>query len=379
MVTFDRFRAQENDGRQVQRKEVGPCDRTLTLRQSSLEKLSKHLVVCSDGPRERGLSSRVARLWQAVAKMADHSAERQTLTSAFATWRHSLEETHRRRRDAFVDSLSEQTQSAKHRCVILERASQRGPLLLAMAAWRLHVRSLRHRKHLLQAAYWTSRVTEQVAQSAWRLFMAWRVAMESTTSVEQPPRDIRHARTLSTADVSQTDETHLESLHETRRELRKNPSRGVVVVSPARSRPRCGTDRTPLGRQARSPRQASSDVRKLRLEVEDAACCVTPTQRNVDMPRGPERFFYDRASYTGCARFGGPSVRAEEAAPRSACGTPRAGPDPQTPARSRKKCIPSPNGALDGGGCSPKHSPEGNFCRLSERVRAPLRVASCVQ
>merc|ERR1711920_1066530 len=26
------------------------------------------------------------------------------------------------------------------------------------------------------------------------------------------------------------------------------------------------------------------------------------------LPRGPERFFYDTARYTGCARYGGPSV-----------------------------------------------------------------------
>jgi len=32
------------------------------------------------------------------------------------------------------------------------------------------------------------------------------------------------------------------------------------------------------------------------------------TDARRDLPRGPERFFYDTSSYTGCARFGGPAV-----------------------------------------------------------------------
>eukprot|EP00927_Polykrikos_kofoidii_P049239 TRINITY_DN43325_c0_g1_i1.p1 TRINITY_DN43325_c0_g1~~TRINITY_DN43325_c0_g1_i1.p1 ORF type:complete len:543 (+),score=56.80 TRINITY_DN43325_c0_g1_i1:119-1630(+) len=46
--------------------------------------------------------------------------------------------------------------------------------------------------------------------------------------------------------------------------------------------------------------------------VEGSTVARIPPQRHggteSQMPRGPERFFYDVASYTGCARYGGPAV-----------------------------------------------------------------------
>lgn len=71
------------------------------------------------------------------------------------------------------------------------------------------------------------------------------------------------------------------------------------------------------------------------------------------LARGPQRFFYDTASYTGCARFRGPDVVDRLSASSKIGGSPRVVQSldrQETP--SRKRLIPAPSGALTVG-CSP--------------------------
>lgn len=55
------------------------------------------------------------------------------------------------------------------------------------------------------------------------------------------------------------------------------------------------------------------------LVTRDLGLQAPATETKKALPRGPERFFYDSTTYTGCARFGGPSVVDKENGGAAAC------------------------------------------------------------
>merc|ERR1719215_863639 len=64
-----------------------------------------------------------------------------------------------------------------------------------------------------------------------------------------------------------------------------------------------------LSSMVSSPRLSAS-VPVLQPTLGGGAPCRRPSHH-----RGPERFYYDRSSYTGCARYGGPSIDGKENGP----------------------------------------------------------------
>jgi len=69
------------------------------------------------------------------------------------------------------------------------------------------------------------------------------------------------------------------------------------------------------GRRATSPGASGSPRHRSPSAYNGSPCTprwvdATPAfTQDVSLPRGPERFYYDTTTYTGCARYGGPTVR----------------------------------------------------------------------
>jgi len=251
------------------------------------------------------------------------------LLESFTAWRAVLDQVAQRRREALFESLREQTRAAQRRAEAAEgalrlagrldqRQSAYPPKLLFRAWSSLSVLSRQHRK-LADVAY-----QDEVRRRALQVLLAWRG--EALSSHRQQPEALEPDDTVQEDKTpcleSLLDELSVPSVTDGRERTASSPPRKEALQArPARlSRCRSAPVDCPAFRQAAvsstygvqvqpagkpsssmSPRQP---LGQLQGNSHEAPASDADGKR----VKGPERFFYDTSSYTGCARFGGPLV-----------------------------------------------------------------------
>mmetsp|Transcript_28675 Transcript_28675/g.63382 ORF Transcript_28675/g.63382 Transcript_28675/m.63382 type:complete len:232 (+) Transcript_28675:1-696(+) len=192
----------------------------------------------------------------AASAMAERWQRHTTLTATFGAWRCAAEESQRLKREALFGALACQLDAARCTARIIETCCRR--------RW------------------------EEVLSA--RVFRAWNTAAAS-----------EHATLVALAFVGW-------------RRLRQKASHEATVSSEvpiagttsSRRRRRASTSDCPwLGKPLASSDEVLEQHPPRGYPQRIAETEVEPTKRHL---RGPERFFYDRSGYTGCARFGGPCI-----------------------------------------------------------------------
>ncbi|CAK9025343.1 unnamed protein product [Durusdinium trenchii] len=199
------------------------------------------------------------------------------LFDVFGAWKDLRDAAVQLRREALFDALRTQLDMAQRRTRAAEVATStgaRGPLrawvLLILRTWRSAAELWRQRQRLAEVAF-----QEELRRRAFRVLLAWRNFHEKT------PRE----------PVQPVAAPMLESL--------------LVDLQPKEKLLSRTRQRSPL--RTAEQRNANGAVltaqRSPRAEGDEEDEPKRPT-----LLRGPERFFYDTSSYTGCARYGGPMI-----------------------------------------------------------------------
>lgn len=193
------------------------------------------------------------------------------------------------RREALFDALRGQLNSAQRRCRAAELCLAKGQseagaicLRAGLRAWRSLAKLCRQRAKLADAAY-----QEFVRRSASLILWAWRTCLSSRVgdfeNSEQPENTALDC--LLVDFCSSLEDRTEEGCHQT--DLCEKPAAG----KPSGVAGFASFERQPL---------ASVAIQNARSTLADA--------EDAKRMRGPERFFYDTSSYTGCARYGGPMI-----------------------------------------------------------------------
>uniref|UniRef100_A0A7S1EV25 Uncharacterized protein n=1 Tax=Noctiluca scintillans TaxID=2966 RepID=A0A7S1EV25_NOCSC len=274
----------------------------------------------ADGEALTAARLEAARLRTVVLRMVNRAWRRDVAVRVFASWKEIMESVRRKRRDAFVDAMGVQMQVAQRRCAGFERVTEQSSLRDSFVAW-CGVHTL-GRHHL--AVEWINerRLLDGAAFCVWRALCAW---AQLKSGAKRPlacsPPGSRQCSPLSSARAKGGAGNTLRgvkagrmSVSNSEHSLRKSNSvlSGLGGV---------------LGSTGDSHRRAVS-VRR------------NDDSEGARLARGPERFFYDTSSYTGCARYGGPSVVDRS----NSCSE---------ELKSRRKRFTGPVGLLGGGACSP--------------------------
>lgn len=247
------------------------------------------------------------------------------LMLSLAGWRCALEDSQRRRREGIFDSMAHQVKAAKQRCRAFEQVSQQSEQVitdlqmsslqqLVISAWRTGIVTIREQE--------PRDVSANVRHSLQRRHSTCAVPTVpiTRTSTSPVPGGLPAGGSLSVphggalGQLCRGNHERASSCHQDFGPLSARPptSRSSRDSSVERSRPKTPSAGHPdaaastasfayksssqrSGRQAFGTRDVSS-VEAASVEIKKP------------LPRGPERFFYDTTGYTGCARFGGPSV-----------------------------------------------------------------------
>mmetsp|Transcript_32102 Transcript_32102/g.75024 ORF Transcript_32102/g.75024 Transcript_32102/m.75024 type:complete len:483 (+) Transcript_32102:100-1548(+) len=216
---------------------------------------------------------------------------RRYLLNSFGAWKRLVDTSAQMRREALFDALRGQLDSAQRRCRAAELCLAKGQaeagaicLRAGLRAWRSLAKLCRQRAKLADAAY-----QEFVRRSASLILWAWRTCLSSTRvedfeNPEQPENTALDCLLVDSCPNLEEDMTE-EPCHQT--DLCEKPAAG----KPSGVAGFASFERQPL---------ASVAIQNARYTLADA--------EDAKRMRGPERFFYDTSSYTGCARYGGPMI-----------------------------------------------------------------------
>ncbi|CAE7265020.1 unnamed protein product [Symbiodinium microadriaticum] len=214
---------------------------------------------------------------------------RRCLLKCFGAWKRLVDTSAQLRREALFDALRGQLNSAQRRCRAAELCLAKGQseagaicLRAGLRAWRSLAKLCRQRAKLADAAY-----QEFVRRSASLILWAWRTCLSSRVgdfeNSEQPENTALDC--LLVDFCSSLEDRTEEGCHQT--DLCEKPAAG----KPSGVAGFASFERQPL---------ASVAIQNARSTLADA--------EDAKRMRGPERFFYDTSSYTGCARYGGPMI-----------------------------------------------------------------------
>ena len=264
--------------------------------------------------------------------------QRRRLLNCLAGWKRLVELSAQVRREALFDALRRQLESAQRRCSAVEHCFAKAQshelmnwIRSGLKAWRSLAQLCNQRKKLASAAY-QDVVRHHASLVLWswqRICLAAEEGVKSIHSAAVPEPTASLDSLLvdfcpgcngggNSTEVSEASE------HPVLAELCEKPAAGKPSGVVPRSR---SPERLPL---------ASVAMQNARLLSAD----VDESKRK----RGPERFFYDTSSYTGCARYGGPMIidkKENTAGPAAAAATKAAGPNcsakPQGQAQAQAK------------------------------------------
>lgn len=315
-------------------------------------------IPCTDFEAKQVPSScadrRQARLHHALVTLTLQGAKQQCQATALAAWVRGTAEARQSRREALFDAMGRGMRQAEGcRALLGQRMACRVPLQRSLLVWRAAVLLLRQQQQLrFQGACQAALVASHCHAEAlsWRILLAWH-SLVPISPISREPADVpqepepcpeegvwprvpglwsmvadeterrkSQARTSPTAEQPRRCPGRLlRSSSSPRQGMAEDTSPKVPTASsapklsfksPARSPTRVGALSPPIrspgvltpcwadieGRAGGTSSSGSSPQGVILPEKQQAQC------------KGPERFFYDTTSYTGCARFGGPTV-----------------------------------------------------------------------
>lgn len=250
----------------------------------------------------------MSRALAATSRMVDAMERHKTLSLMMACWRLFAEESQKNRREKMFDAMMEQTKFAKSRCQAYQKLSDRClqvieasqmPVLLQLviSAWRSGVWQARERRQQ----------EDTIGDS---MAMETEVAAPMGGSMSVPLSQSLSSVVGFTGSMSVPHGSgvagRLQRSYSCQLELGAASPKMVVRAPRPSSTDRARHPSPTLGYDAAAnqrPNTARSGRQPL-VPLEEGA--VTETKKPIR--RGPERFFYDTTGYTGCARFGGPTV-----------------------------------------------------------------------
>lgn len=352
-----------------------------------------------------------SRALAAALRLADELARHRDLSLLVRCWRRAAEDSQRQRREALFDAMAQQVEAVKRRCSAFEALSARcveasdGPAVLQLVtlSWRCMARSAREQRGLEALASWSSRHREAALHSWWaaRAFAAWArggdEAAPAAVGAEHSgaaPSDEPGGNWTTEASKLPYDDLRLEDqagpdgkmqlaqkdianpAHKTLRRpssLQRRHSHHSLGPPPGSLQrsgivggslnvpcggllsPRCGATGYPTcAAQTGAADRGGFRAAPGSMSVPYGGCwagCQTPApEPKKSLPRGPERFFYDSTTYTGCARFGGPSVVDKENVAGAAAGRAKASPA-YPPASSPRIAPQTASTSSLGGAC----------------------------
>mmetsp|Transcript_87171 Transcript_87171/g.154358 ORF Transcript_87171/g.154358 Transcript_87171/m.154358 type:complete len:532 (-) Transcript_87171:127-1722(-) len=272
----------------------------------------------------------------AMQRLLGSVERRNMLAETFSAWKRASEQAACHRREALFDSMRGQMQAAKNRYQAAEKSHISFLKLVELNAGRVlakaSMRAWRSVVKLIGRRLRSAGAVAQVASSSrarvhlMKVFMSWRrhayhCALErSNTACPEPVLDADPGspsldRLLQEMSVNKQSSSS-SPLHE----ARDGRSRCKLTRSSSAGPTRPESPQDPgQGRQSplRRPPSPLKGVRRQPLAEQDdnidstfqeSDCLAAGAYKRL---RGPERFYYDTSSYTGCARFGGPSVGKE--------------------------------------------------------------------
>mmetsp|Transcript_6203 Transcript_6203/g.13688 ORF Transcript_6203/g.13688 Transcript_6203/m.13688 type:complete len:288 (-) Transcript_6203:72-935(-) len=215
------------------------------------------------------------RMWQTVLALTERLRARRLLSTSWGGWRRMVEVSHQVKREALFDSLAGQLAQAKRTEHVFETRClqlwQEAICFASFRAWQSTAQDARARTVPLLAS----------AFASWR---HWFHSVADGNDAEQVALDEASSVALTTANrrTRRASTSEFRSARES--QLGRKTSHHAAEDSPEAGR------KSPL-REGGHPNVTKKPI------------------------RGPEKFFYDRSGYTGCARFGGPSVIDKENLP----------------------------------------------------------------
>lgn len=301
-----------------------------------------------------------------LQRLLASTERRRCFSQAFAAWKEVLDRTACRRREALFDSMRQQMQAAQRRCHALERRidlqARVALLRSAVGAWRSFAQVDRQTERLADFAHQSG-----LRRSVTRMLLEWRAetrcavmcrsarlrSQERTpqSNAEAPaslecllqdmalPADDRELRPHAAEEVSPVSVPTQNFVHRhsqqqdmpaPRRTLTRSASAGPQRPAgmPSRDGPGPAGD-WHAGCHSRSashlsPRSPLTELQSIDEATHAKEAAGTPSaaseaklSRSV---RGPERFFYDTSTYTGCARVAGPVAGKENGKPSTERG-----------------------------------------------------------
>lgn len=270
-----------------------------------------------------------------LQRLLASTERRRTIFQMFAAWKEVLEMTACRRREALFDSMRQQVMAAQRRSQALERRLDlqvRSALLRwAAGAWRSFTQLGRQTQRLADIAHQSG-----LRRSITRMLLEWRAEARcsvmlrsarlesydqtSQSNTEAPawlecllqdmaPPDVQQRSPQSDQEASPVSAPwQHQEISAPRRTLTRSASVGPQRPAGMSSRDDSGSaEDCHVGFHSRSAVYLSPRAPLMELQSSKEAAGV-PSGSEAKPPRcvrGPERFFYDTASYTGCHRFSG--------------------------------------------------------------------------
>eukprot|EP00930_Biecheleria_cincta_P021965 TRINITY_DN1611_c0_g1_i2.p1 TRINITY_DN1611_c0_g1~~TRINITY_DN1611_c0_g1_i2.p1 ORF type:complete len:726 (+),score=189.61 TRINITY_DN1611_c0_g1_i2:164-2341(+) len=295
-----------------------------------------------------------------LQRLLASTERRRSISQTFAAWKEVLDRTACRRREALFDSMRQQVQAAQRRCHALERRlelqARLALLRWAAGAWRSFIQLGRQTQRLADIAHQSG-----LRRSITRMLLEWRV--EARCSVmcrsaqlgrgDQTPQsnpepsaslecllqdmaisaDDGELRPQAAEEVSPVlaptqnvvrRQSQQQEMPAQRRTLTRSASAGPQRPAGMPSREGPGAGDWHAGCHSRSALHLSPRLPLTELQSVDKAAHAkeaagTPSAaseaKQARSVRGPERFFYDTSTYTGCARVTGPVAGKENGKP----------------------------------------------------------------
>jgi len=266
------------------------------------------------------------RTRSALQRLLGSTERRSMLADMFSSWKRVSEQVAHLRREAFFDSMRGHLQTAKNKyqaaqqshtrfLKLVEVTAGRALAKAGMRAWRSLVK-LRAQKLKSAGSIAELSCSSRARASLVKILVSWRC--HSYCCILQ--RSMHHTEPASDVDA---ETPTLDSLLQDM----SLPKRSFSLSQEGESRTQESLTRSHLTRSSSAgPRPESgrqSPLRRPPSPRKQVAQRQPLTEQDDNMPndseaagaykriRGPERFYYDTSSYTGCARFGGPSVGKE--------------------------------------------------------------------
>lgn len=278
------------------------------------------------------MEDKASRAVAAASRLVDSMERHRTLTLLMRSWRHVTEDSQKRRRENLFDAMGQQIQVAKLRCHALELLSERSfqvleasqnPMLLQLvtSAWRRVCE--RPQQDSCASTRWPSDVSicHKQRRHSHNPVPVSPFSSNAVAGLSQGSGDCAQPRTLTgsmsvphggVADCCtqrsvsyQPELAHLSTSLIQGRSPRESSVDRACRLSTSAGYP----DSTAYAGQRLHSSRSSRQI----LVPREVSIMEAPgTEAKKPLPRGPERFFYDTTSYTGCARFGGASVMDKE-------------------------------------------------------------------